>query len=136
MNALRNHLGELFIAASTTGRGLHIITGFSSIDDIAGRPANQIFATLTSEFGEQNTAISRHPSTPDPVLNRLVRNPHLPSHVGNGVEFRDGSLECGVLLHGLGQRLLSLKPILAQATLVAQVTFQLPQALPVETIGS
>jgi hypothetical protein len=39
-----------------------------------------------------------------------------------------------VLLHGSHRRLLNLKTILAQAPLVAQETFQLPQGLPVEIL--
>jgi hypothetical protein len=136
MNALRNHLGEFFAAACAADRWLNVVAGFRAIDDIAGWPADQLFAVLTSQLGEQNASVSRDAAALDPILNRLVRDAHLPRHIGNGVELGDGSLECRVLLaHGLCQGLLNLKPILAQAWLVPQETFQLPQGFPVERMA-
>jgi hypothetical protein len=134
--SLSNHLGKLLIATHATDRRLYVIARLGAVNDIAGRPAYKVFSILSGQLGEQNAAISRYTASLDPILNRLVRDAHLPRHVGNGVELRDGSLECRVLLaHGFCQRLLNLKTILAQASLVPQVTFQLPQAFPVETIA-
>lgn len=131
-----NHLGEFLAATRATDRRLHVVARLGAVNDIAGRPADKFFSILSGQFREQNAAISRDTTSLDPILNRLVRDPHLARHVGNGVELRDGSLECRVLLaHGFYQRLLNLKTILAQATLVPQETFQLPQGLPVETMA-
>jgi len=119
-----NHLGELFAAACAAHWWLNVVAGFRAIDDIAGRPADQLFAVLASQLGEQNASVGRDAAALDPILNRLVRDAHLPRHIGNGVELGDGSLECRVLL-----------AILAQAWLVPQETFQLPQGFPVEKMA-
>ncbi len=135
MNALSNHLGKFFIADRAAYRRLNVIACYSSFDDISRCPPDKLFAAFSAQIGKKLATISRNTASLDPVLDSLIGNTHLPRHVGNRVEFRDGSLECWVLLHGSCQRLLNLKTILAQAPLVSQETFQLPQALPVEILG-
>lgn len=130
---LSDHLRELFIVTAADW-GLSIVTSLQALDDVARRPADKFFTAFAGEFGEEYAAISWNAAALDPVLDGLIGDAHLPRHVGNGLEFRDGSLECWVLLHGSCQRLLNLKTILAQAPLVAQETFQLPQGLPVEIL--
>lgn len=109
---------------SAYGR-LCVVRSFGAVYNVRGWPAGQLLATDSSKIRKQRNAINRHTTTFLPVLNSLVGDTHLPSHISDGVKLGNSVFE------GLVHFLCAFDEsefILAQATLVAQVSFQLPQA--------
>lgn len=129
MKNSESHRLELSAFIRATDRRLCIIGCLRTFGYIAGLPANQIFAVFAGQFGEPGAAVSRYATALAPVLDSLVGDFHLPRHLSDGTKLLDGSFKCFV--HGSCLNELVLKPTLAQAPLVAQETFQLPQAFPV-----
>jgi hypothetical protein len=117
---------KLVVWIDTSSQALRIIGSGIAVSHILGRPTGQKFTADASEFGQPGDAIQRHATSLLPVLNRLIADAHLPSHVGDGVKLCDGVFEC--LVHG-PYAIDEFETIVAQETLVTQVKVQLPQGM-------
>jgi hypothetical protein len=124
LNGANAHWRFFCTATRAASRILRIISGLISLRRVDRRPASEILAAYASKFGELRDTIQRHASALLPILNGLVADAHLPSHVGDGVKLGNGVFES--LVHfpcAFDQR----EAMLAQEPLVTQVKIQLPQ---------
>lgn len=104
---------------------LRIVGSSSTVNNVLGRPANQILAAFAGQFRQLRASIGRHLSGLLPLLNRLIGHAHLARHFGKRGKMSDCSFECGVVHISHAVRLFRTR--IAQAALVTQEQLQLPQ---------
>lgn len=121
-----HHLGQAFIIKSATSIALHIIDRPDPIADVVRVPPHQLVAADLGNLGQKRDSRSRDGAALFPVLNGLVADTHLPSHISQGIEVSEGSFECWVHVSCFVDEF---ETIVAQEALVAQVEIQLPQGL-------
>lgn len=116
---------SVFFRVYVANRGLGIVGSSSAVNNVLGRPANQVLAAFAGQFRELRASIGRNLSGLLPLLNRLIGHAHLARHLGKGGKMSDCSFECGVVHISHAVRLF--KTRIAQAVLVTQEQLQLPQ---------